>query len=142
MHTTNTLPLHLHAAHDWTDAAGELEELRVLTGDRLAEYCLESATNAREHDEDVSASDLRELSGWLKMDHVRRMAPGEAWDTFVGGQSTSEFVANCHGEPIEEACSQYLREMRKAASDWDLDDVSEAYVARLLVRHIQETGAA
>lgn len=134
-----TLPLHLHAAHDWTDAAGELDELRVLTGDRLAEYCVASAANASEHDEDVSASDLRELSSWLKMDHVRRMTPGEAWDTFVGGQSTSEFEGLCDGEPIERAVERYLAETRE---QWGTEGEAEAHVARLLARHIEANRAA
>lgn len=49
--STCTLPEHLHPAYNWTDSAGEIDELRTRTGDRLAEYCRDSAANASEHDE-------------------------------------------------------------------------------------------
>lgn len=64
--TTRNLPEHLHDAHSWTEAAGELEQLASLQGDALDTYARESAANAREHNEGVSESDLRELNGWLR----------------------------------------------------------------------------
>ena len=59
-------PKHLHAAYDWTDAAGEIETLASLRGKALAKYVRDSAENcASEGDGDVTASDLRELAEWL-----------------------------------------------------------------------------
>jgi hypothetical protein len=48
--TRHVLPSRLHAAYEWTEAAGELSELRGLTGDALREYATESAGNAGECD--------------------------------------------------------------------------------------------
>src|SRR5690606_16426245 len=135
------LPGHLHPAYDWTDAFGELDELRLLTGDRLAEYCRESAASASENGEDdVTESDLLELAEWLRLDYVRSLTPSQAWDEYVGEQSTHEFVENCDGEPIEQAVERYLADMREQRT-W-LDWKSEEYAARLLVRHIEANRAA
>lgn len=61
------LPERLHAAYDWTQAAGELDDLRRKAGNGLAAYCRASAANARDcGDMSVRAEDLDELSGWLK----------------------------------------------------------------------------
>lgn len=64
------LPAHLHAAYNWTDAAGELEELRDLTGDALLEYCRQSAANSEAHEphphDVVTAGELEELHDWLR----------------------------------------------------------------------------
>jgi hypothetical protein len=65
------LPLRLHPAYDWTDAAGELDGLRALDGDELDEYCRESAANWAEswdgtESAGVSEADLHALSVWLK----------------------------------------------------------------------------
>lgn len=66
MITTN-LPADLHAAYEWTDAAGELDQLASLDGDALAEYATASEANARANDvRDVSASDLADLAIWLR----------------------------------------------------------------------------
>jgi hypothetical protein len=63
------LPPTLHAAHDWTAAAGELAELRRLTGSALLAYCAESADNSREHAahplDAVTAGELEDLHDWL-----------------------------------------------------------------------------
>lgn len=63
------LPAHLHAAYDWTAAAGELDELRRLTGDELLTYCRESAENSEEHVPDpsgaITAYELEQLHDWL-----------------------------------------------------------------------------
>lgn len=62
------LPEHLHAAYDWTNAAGELEELALLSGDALDAYVRESVANWRDgatNDGDVTESALRELRDWL-----------------------------------------------------------------------------
>lgn len=63
------LPSTLHAAYDWTAAAGELDQLRDLTGEALLEYCRESADNSREHathpHDAVTAGDLELLHDWL-----------------------------------------------------------------------------
>lgn len=65
--TNRQLPDALHPAYDWTRAAGELKQLRVLDGDDLDRYCSESETNARAHDvADVTAGDLRDLRDWLR----------------------------------------------------------------------------
>lgn len=60
------LPSDLHAAYDWTAAAGELDELRSLSGEALERYCAESADNAAWHgNKDVTALDLQRLHEWL-----------------------------------------------------------------------------
>lgn len=69
--TKPQLPTKLFAAYEWTDAGGELEELRVLTGEALETYCRESAANWRQHALDtgdtdpVTESDLLTLHHWL-----------------------------------------------------------------------------
>jgi hypothetical protein len=68
------LPDNLQTAYDWTDAAGELDHLRSLTGGALATYCRESAANHAAtvqeggawQNTSVSESDLRELAEWLR----------------------------------------------------------------------------
>ena len=59
---------HLHNVWSWTDAAGEIDELRRLEGDELSAYCADSAANYARHGfgDEVSESDLIELSEWLK----------------------------------------------------------------------------
>ena len=77
MHTPKKLPTALFAAHEWTSAAGEIEQLRDLTGDALATYCAESAANcASEGDGDVTAGDLSALHDWLQPGADTR-TPGE-----------------------------------------------------------------
>jgi hypothetical protein len=67
MSATKSVPRHLHAAYDWTHAAGELAELAQLRGRKLATYARESAANARDHDmTDVHASDIKDLAAWLR----------------------------------------------------------------------------
>ena len=62
----NELPESLHAAYNWTKAANELDALRVLTDEDLAEYIAESVANcASEGDGDVDAADLGMLHYWL-----------------------------------------------------------------------------
>ena len=66
--STEPLPKHLHAAYDWTAAAGELEKLSGLHDRRLASYARESEANARQNDvTDVHASDIKELATWLQL---------------------------------------------------------------------------
>lgn len=137
---STTLPEHLHPAFNWTDAFGELDELRLLTGDRLTNYCRESAATASKNDEDVSEADLLELAEWLRLDYVRSLTPSQAWDEYVGEQSTHEFVENCDGE-TSEAVEQYLAEMRHRGGLTGLEGKSEAHVARLLIRHIEANRA-
>lgn len=61
------LPKYLFAAYNWTEAAGELDELRALCGKALETYIRESAANARENDmPDIDAGDLYELHLWLR----------------------------------------------------------------------------
>jgi hypothetical protein len=71
------LPSHLFDAYDWTESAGELEELAGLTGTELDRYVAESERNAQENAREfrefgvpclVTASDLRELAEWLAAD--------------------------------------------------------------------------
>jgi hypothetical protein len=66
MNFTN-LPESLSAAYEWTESAGELEELRSLEGDELETYCQESAANWRENPSgaEVTASDLFRLHSHL-----------------------------------------------------------------------------
>jgi hypothetical protein len=72
--TMTKLPESLFAAHEWTAAAGELPELRRLTGATLDTYCAESEENARLHDvTDVTASDLHDLHDWLRSEAIERM---------------------------------------------------------------------
>jgi hypothetical protein len=60
------LPAALHDAYNWTDAAGELHELRSAEGDSLERYCAESEANCRaEGDGTVTASALLALHDWL-----------------------------------------------------------------------------
>ena len=68
-----TLPPSLHAAYDWTDAAGVLDELRVLANDAgsLAIYAAASEEDAAAIDRDlgaepsVFAADIAALAKWL-----------------------------------------------------------------------------
>ena len=63
------LPEDLHAAYEWTDAAGEVNELRSLEGPALTRYCRESARNWRDNDgtgAEVTADDLSRLADWLR----------------------------------------------------------------------------
>lgn len=72
------LPEHLHAAHGWTAAAGELAELASLSDDALAAYCAESEANARAHgDRTITASDLADLATWLV--ETSAAWPGARW---------------------------------------------------------------
>jgi len=65
--TKKRLPNDLYAAYEWTRAAGELDQLKRLTGKTLDKYAREAVANAREHDvTDVSAADLKELAVWLR----------------------------------------------------------------------------
>ena len=67
------LPAGLHAAYNWTEAAGELDELRLLADwpAALASYATASADNAAEADldlgtePDVFAADIVTLAEWL-----------------------------------------------------------------------------
>lgn len=70
--TKSDLPDHLHAACAWTDAAGELDELRDLDGDALATYCRESAENYRDEHADGSVTEeaLEELHEWLNQGRI------------------------------------------------------------------------
>lgn len=64
--STPRLPEHLHDAYEWTEAAGELDELRDLSGADLAAYCDEAEANCRENgDSSVTADDLHALHAWL-----------------------------------------------------------------------------
>jgi hypothetical protein len=66
--TATALPKHLCTAYDWTAAAGELNELRGLSGDELDRYVIESVQNhdaESEHEGGLTASDLLELRDWL-----------------------------------------------------------------------------
>ena len=67
MTTTRKLPADLHAAHEWTAAAGELDELASLSGAALDAYCRESAANwaADPSGDRVTESDVRSLAEWL-----------------------------------------------------------------------------
>ena len=59
------LPSWLHEAYDWTDAAGELDELRDADGEALLSYVAASESNSVEHGERVPAVDLLALHDWL-----------------------------------------------------------------------------
>ena len=67
------LPQALHAAYEWTEAAGELDELRLLADwpGALASYATASAENAAEADldlgtePDVFVADIVALAEWL-----------------------------------------------------------------------------
>ena len=67
------LPRALHAAYEWTEAAGELDELRLLADwpGALASYATASAENAAEADSDlgtepdVFVADIVALAEWL-----------------------------------------------------------------------------
>jgi len=62
-----TLPVDLHDAYAWTEAAGELETLATLTGDALHAYAYESVQNAGEHGiSGIYMGDLHDLATWLR----------------------------------------------------------------------------
>lgn len=69
-----TLPVRLHAAYRWTDAASELDELACLEGAALIEYCQQSAANAAEHNEsdEITEASLLGLASWLQEGEVSR----------------------------------------------------------------------
>lgn len=64
------LPAHLHAAYNWTDAAGEIALLAGLSEHDAIAYCRESAANSREHANEagdvVTESELSQLHSWLR----------------------------------------------------------------------------
>ena len=61
-----SVPADLRAAYAWTQAAGELDDLRDLDDEDARVYAEESAANAAEHAEpDVTACDLLDLRDWL-----------------------------------------------------------------------------
>jgi hypothetical protein len=67
-HTNTLLPPSLHAAYEWTQAAGELDELRTLSGEQIVVYCLESEENWQIEQLDgvaVTSDDLLALHDWL-----------------------------------------------------------------------------
>lgn len=64
------LPERLHAAWDWTNAAGELDELAAKSEDEAAAYARDSAENARAHDTNILEADIEELAAWLKENAV------------------------------------------------------------------------
>lgn len=65
------LPERLHAAYNWTDAAGELDTLKRLRGCALAAYCIDSAANSTENgDGDVTEGDLELLHHWLNGERI------------------------------------------------------------------------
>jgi hypothetical protein len=69
MPKSHKLPEHLFDAYDWTNAAGELEELRTLAGDALQAYCAASSANATDNGtEPVTAYELEQLHDWLVAD--------------------------------------------------------------------------
>jgi len=72
-----TLPRDLCSAYEWTDSAGELDELRDADGESLYLYCRASASNAVEHGHaDVTEDALRDLHEWL----VSRASPATLAD--------------------------------------------------------------
>jgi hypothetical protein len=69
------LPEGLHEAFNWTDAAGQIEELRLLRGIALLRYCVASARNYVDHygqppshglDVSSFARDIALLACWLR----------------------------------------------------------------------------
>lgn len=84
MITKTKLPRRLHAAYDWVDAAGELDEIRRMayTSADLEQYCKDAAANWLEHhvpgdddDVEITAPDVMELWQWItKEDRDRREA--------------------------------------------------------------------
>jgi hypothetical protein len=78
------LPLHLYAAYNWTEAAGELDELADIVSDPvwLASYARASAECAAEADldlgtkPDVFACDIVALAEWLAAEKAKDAADG------------------------------------------------------------------
>lgn len=63
---SRVVPEDLRAAYAWTQAAGELDDLRDLDDEDARAYASESAANAIDSDEgDVTACDLLDLRDWL-----------------------------------------------------------------------------
>ena len=64
---SRVVPEDLRAAYAWTQAAGELDDLRDLDDEDARVYASESAANAVDNDEpDVAACDLLDLRDWLR----------------------------------------------------------------------------
>lgn len=67
---TKAPPDELFCAHDWTQAAGELDELRDSSLDSAVVYANESAANFASHGsndgEVLTADDLLDLRVWLR----------------------------------------------------------------------------
>lgn len=71
MNAKTELPTHLHIAHSWTAAAGELDELRGMSDSDAEAYATEAAANYAEHDESDEAlddCDILLLRDWLRAD--------------------------------------------------------------------------
>lgn len=87
------LPQALHAAYNWTEAAGELDELRSLAEwpGALAMYAAASQDNAAEADQDlgtepdVFAADIIELAAWLAWHFKPKDEPNYDFLTQWGG---------------------------------------------------------
>jgi hypothetical protein len=62
------LPERLFVAYEWTDAAGELDELASLTGEELTRYARESELNFEQDPSGapVTADDIEALGEWLR----------------------------------------------------------------------------
>ena len=75
---SRALPSSLHEAYEWTDAAGELDELRDADGEDLLAYVAASVANAVEHtcadDEPITATALLALHDWLQEERDYRTA--------------------------------------------------------------------
>ena len=65
---------------------------------------------------------------------IENMTPDQAWDAYVGAQSTREFVDNCEGR-LEDEVWAYVRGC-ETCSELSADE--QKTVARLLQRHIMD----
>lgn len=66
------LPCHLYPAFDWTNAAGELDELANLQDAELHSYAVASASNWDNHHAvddhcPVTVPEIEELAHWLAL---------------------------------------------------------------------------
>ena len=117
------LPDDLRAAWDWTSAAGELRDLRDLTGRALTRYCQDSALNNHDDgDGSVTTADLLSLHEWL-VEHAPRIGrPPRSGVTSTGGikvrvtpEEEAAFAATAGTAPV----SAWLRDLGRKASGLD-----------------------
>lgn len=137
MRATKQLPEHLHAAYNWVEAAGEINELAGLCGADRARYCREAAANFEAGWEEgagwdehaVTEADLVELAAWLRVSvSVRKNGDAEdelrvATATALSqGFSAGNFGNAYHSEDLMTAWGLLRDETPSTRAEWDIGD--------------------